>query len=102
MRELRSTLRRAAIWSDEIRLRDKDIEQELLPVIQRKQTQNHVLGRSLADGFNIETVMAEVAEHYLSRALKETGHNKSKVARLLGLGSYQTVSNWMEKYGVDT
>jgi transcriptional regulator with PAS, ATPase and Fis domain len=101
VRELRSTLRRAAIWSDARKLSGEDIQRELLPVVHKKQTQDQILNRRFYDGFEIESVMAEVAKHYLSRALKETGKNKSKVARLLGLGSYQTVSNWMEKYELD-
>jgi len=101
VRELRSTLRRVAIWSDAKKLSAKDIQEELLPVIHKKQTQDHILNRELDDGFEVEAVLAEVATHYLSRALKEAGNNKSQAARLLGLGSYQTVSNWIEKYHLD-
>lgn len=98
VRELRSTLRRAAIWSDAKKLNAKDIQQELLPVISKRQSQDHVLGRPLGDEFEIEAVLTEVARHYLARALNETGKNKSQAAKLLGLGSYQTVSNWIKKY----
>ena len=45
--------------------------------------------------------MASVARHYLSRALEETGGNKSRAARLVGLPSYQTFTNWIKKYGVN-
>ena len=96
-----STLRRAAIWSEEKRLSDKDIRKELLPVIHKKQTQDRILNRELGNGLEVESVLAEVAKHYLSRALRETGGNKSKAARLVGLGGYQTVSNWIEKYKLD-
>ena len=98
VRELRSTLRRAATWNEGKKLKDVDIQNELLPVIQKKHNQDHILGRQLGDGFEVEGVMEEVAKHYLSRALEVTGRNKSQAARLLGLGSYQTVSNWMGKY----
>jgi transcriptional regulator with PAS, ATPase and Fis domain len=43
--------------------------------------------------------MAETARHYLNRALGEAHGNKTEAARLLGLSSYQTLTNWMEKYG---
>ena len=46
----------------------------------------------------LEELMAEVARHYLSRAFEHT-KNKTKAAELLGLGSYQTFTNWVEKYG---
>ena len=40
-------------------------------------------------------------------ALSGTGHetgpveNKTRAAKLLGLNSYQTLSNWLERYGVE-
>ena len=45
--------------------------------------------------------MEKVASHYLSRALEETNNNKTRAAELLGLGTYQTLSNWIEKYGLE-
>ena len=45
--------------------------------------------------------MAEVARHYLKRALDHTHNNKTRAAELLGMGSYQTLSNWIEKYGIE-
>jgi transcriptional regulator with PAS, ATPase and Fis domain len=101
VRELRSTLRRAAIWSNAKKLNAKDIQQELLPVISKRQSQEDILGRPLGDEFEVEAVLAEVSKHYLSRALKETGGNKSKASDLLGLGSYQTVANWMKKLAIE-
>lgn len=101
VRELRSTLRRAAIWSEAKKLKAKDIQQELLPVISKKMQQDQILGRSLEEGFEIESVLAEVSKHYLKRALKMTAGNKSKAAVLLGLGSYQTVANWMARLDIE-
>jgi len=98
VRELRSTIRRAAIWTDSQKINASDIVQQLLPVISKRQSQDHVLGRPLGEEFEIEAVLTEVARHYLARALNETGKNKSQAAKLLGLGSYQTVSNWIKKY----
>ncbi len=37
---------------------------------------------------------------YLSRVLAETRGNKSEAASLVGLPSYQTLTNWLKKYGV--
>ncbi len=42
----------------------------------------------------------DVARHYLERALAESHGNKSEAARLLGLPSYQTLTNWMARHGV--
>ncbi|RMG80394.1 MAG: hypothetical protein D6707_06490, partial [Bacteroidetes bacterium] len=33
--------------------------------------------------------------------LAEAGGNKSKAADLLGLKNYQTLNNWMQKYGIE-
>jgi len=44
--------------------------------------------------------MAEVASHYLMRAVEENGGNMNKVGRALGFTSYQTAVNWARKYGV--
>ena len=42
--------------------------------------------------------MADVARHYLDRAMEQSHGNKTEAAKLLGLGSYQTLTNWLLKY----
>jgi DNA-binding NtrC family response regulator len=59
-----------------------------------------VLGRPLEQGISLPDLMASVARHYLERAMAQAHGNKSEASRLLGLGSYQTLSNWLQKYGV--
>ena len=59
-----------------------------------------ILGQPLASGFNLQDTMATVARHYLERGMQEAGNNKTKAAELLGLSSYQTLTNWLEKYEV--
>ena len=60
-----------------------------------------ILDRPLGEGLQLQGILAEVASHYLKRALREAGGNKSRAARLLGLAIYQTFDNWMKKYGLD-
>jgi transcriptional regulator with GAF, ATPase, and Fis domain len=98
VRELLNTLRRASIWSADATLSAEDIRDALvsLPAASRDQ----VIGRPLGDGLNLPQVLASVACHYLERALDESHGNKTKAARLVGLPSYQTLTNWMERYGV--
>ena len=43
-------------------------------------------------------LLTEVARHYLGRAMDEAHRNKTKAAELLGLPSYQTLTNWLGKY----
>jgi transcriptional regulator with PAS, ATPase and Fis domain len=97
VRELFNTIRRAAIWSDGETIGAEEIKESLLPTSHRKGQE--VLGQPLDDGLKLPEIMAKVAKHYLERAYKETGGNKTKAADLLGLPNYQTFSNWIDKYG---
>ncbi|MBI5442236.1 MAG: hypothetical protein HY900_13625 [Deltaproteobacteria bacterium] len=45
-------------------------------------------------------LLSTVAQHYLERALAEAHGNKTRAAALVGLPSYQTLTNWLERYGV--
>jgi DNA-binding protein Fis len=45
--------------------------------------------------------MKEIARHYLTRAMAEAHGNKTKAAELVGLPSYQTLTNWLDKYDVE-
>lgn len=99
MRELQNTLRRAAVWSTDDTLTVEDVREALLPVASGAG-QDTVLNRPLSGGIDLRTLLANVARHYLERALEETGGNKTEAARLVGLPSYQTLTNWMKRYGL--
>ncbi len=100
VRELYSTLRRAAIWTSGEMLRAEDVREALLVVEARGRQE--ILDRPLGDGLRLPELIADVARHYLERALGEANGNKSEAARLVGLPSYQTFTNWMVRYLVDT
>ena len=97
VRELSNTLRRAVLWSGSETIGPDDVREALLP---SRTQQDGVLERTMGDGFVLPDVLGEVARHYLERALRESNGNKSRAARLVGLPSYQTLSNWLERYGV--
>ena len=99
VRELVNTLHRLAIWTSGATIRGEDVREALLPVIGESETR--ILDRPLGNGLKLPDLLAEVARHYLARALDETRGNKTRAARLLGLSSYQTLTNWLKKYGVD-
>ena len=101
VRELYNTLSRAAIWTPNETIETEDIREALFPVSNLQRDQEKVLGRSLGNGFSLPEIMANVAEHYLKRALAEARGNKTMMANLLGLPSYQTLSNWLKKYKVE-
>jgi transcriptional regulator with PAS, ATPase and Fis domain len=100
VRELVNTLQRAMIWSDEDTIGTEAIKDAILDLGNGRQAIDPILGRQLGEGFDLDAIMAEVARHYLTMALAESHGVKTRAASLLGLSSYQTLSNWMEKYGV--
>ena len=98
VRELLNTLRRAAIWTESNTISAEDAREALLPVPGARR--HDVLGRPLGGGLNLPELLSEVAKHYLDRALDEAAGNKTKAAELVGLPSYQTLTNWLQRYGV--
>jgi len=98
VRELQSTLLRAALWCSGDLIAAQDIEQALFKLPDAKAD---VLAMDIAQGIDLQKVIAEVAGHYLRKALTLTGNNKTRAASLLGLKSQQTLSNWIDKYGIE-
>lgn len=98
VRELISTVRQAAIWADGGTIRKGDAERALLD--DGRAATDQVLHRPLDDAFDLKVLLADVTRHYLERALSESNGVKKEAAALLGFTNYQTLSNWMKKYGV--
>lgn len=99
VRELINTLRRASVWSAGETIEADDVKESLFAVALKSGEQ--VLGRGLSGGVDLTEIMADVARHYLSRAMSEAGGNKTKAAQMLGLTNYQTLTNWLKKYGLE-
>ncbi len=100
IRELENTLRRAAVWSDGEVIKAADIAEAILPSRPRAVVQDGILNSELVQGFDVQEVIGKVARHYLRRALDAAHGNKSQAAKLLGLSSYQTLTNWLDRYGL--
>lgn len=100
VRELVNTITRAAIWTAAATISSEDIRQALFPVSGAEAQAETVLNRSLDTGVDLQGLLGEIASHYLRRALVEAHGNKTLAAQKLGLPSYQTFTNWMNKYGV--
>jgi transcriptional regulator with PAS, ATPase and Fis domain len=97
-RELLNIIRRAAVWSPEETISVDDIREILIP--QPSPLASEIKELSLGDGVNLPDILANTAREYLTQGLRETGGNKTRAAKLLGLPNYQTLTNWLEKYGV--
>jgi len=98
VRELSNTICRAAIWASGKVIEVDDIRAALFPVVTSSGLKTDILERQFDNGFSLPALIAEVAQHYLKRAMAETGGNKTRMANILGLPNYQTLSNWLKKY----
>ena len=98
VRELHNTLLRASIWAVGDKITTQDVAESLAVTVAPKA--DTILGRPLDQAISLPDIIGDVARHYLERAIAQTHGNKSEAARILGIGSYQTLSNWLQKYGV--
>ncbi len=100
VRELANTLSRAAIWSPGENIGPEDMRAALLTAPGNTGPDQDILNRPLGGEFSLPAVMEEVAHHYLACALREAHGNKTKAAELVGLPSYQTLTNWLKRYSI--
>ncbi|MBF0422173.1 MAG: sigma 54-interacting transcriptional regulator [Magnetococcales bacterium] len=100
VRELQNTLRRAMVWSTGSTIRLEDVRDSLFPAPGRPSEDENILGLDVLQGIDLTGIIDKISRHYLGMALEKTAGNKTRAAELLGLASYQTLTNWMKKYGV--
>ena len=100
IRELLNTLQRAAVWSDDEVIGVDAIKDAIQLSPRTAPGTDNILNRPVEGGIELESLMAQVARHYIERALENTRNNKTQAAKLLGFGNYQTFTNWMNRYGI--
>lgn len=98
-REMFNTIMRICVWCQGTTIQAEDVQQALLPNASQKN--DDILQRPLGEGFKLQEIQDVVSVSYIRRALAEARGNKSKAAKLLGLSNYQTLSNWMDKLGIE-
>lgn len=97
VRELHSTVMRAALWSVGDEINGSDIKNALFKI----PTSNTINGaKDISQGIDINNEISVLAKKYIQEALVKTGNNKTKAAELLGLKNYQTLNYWIEKYNL--
>ena len=101
VREMQNTLTRAAVWSIDQTIQENDIQEALLPIPAYEKGDKGILDQPVAKGINLPEIMKSVAVHYLEKGLSETRGKKTEAAKILGLPSYQTLTNWLKKYGLE-
>jgi transcriptional regulator with PAS, ATPase and Fis domain len=99
IRELENTLSRIFIWSVSDTISDKDVRDNLFPLIVNEPASDPVLDRDIEHGIDLKALVEEVEKHYLQKALKVTDV-KAKAAKLLGLDNHQTLNNKLKKYNL--
>lgn len=97
VRELNNTITRAALWSSADIIDTETARQSLLFA---PDGNTAILERPIGNGFSLRGLLGTVAAHYLERAMREAGGVKAKAAKLLGFEQYQTLTNWLNKYGL--
>lgn len=100
VRELLNTLRRVAVWTPGGTISENDVRDSLLPLRNSTAGAPGPSNRSIEEGVDLPAILGEIAARYIRDALTISQDNKTKAARLLGFSHYQTLSNWMKKYGV--
>lgn len=100
VRELISTLQRAMVWSSGPSITEAEARDALLGQPARRASADG-LNQPLDKGFSLQGLLDRTAVHYLERALEESRGNKTQAAKLLGLPSYQTLTNWLRRYGLE-
>lgn len=98
IRQLHSTLLRASIWADTEQITEIDLQEAMLE--RPKKTMTDELPE-IGSGIDLQAVLDSMKLNYINAALKQTTGNKKEATRLLGLPNYQTLSNWMEKLGIE-
>jgi DNA-binding NtrC family response regulator len=99
VRELQATVQRAWVWSPANRIDGADVTDALLGAA-APSPEDAARAQPHSEGFDLRATLDAVARHHLNLAMKEAGGNKTRAAKLLGLPSYQTLTNWLERYGV--
>ena len=100
VRELLNTLRRAAIWSLGSTITEEDARDAIITGMCPAGTLANLLESPIGQGVDFPAIIDSVYRDFISRALKSAGGSKTKAAALLGVSNYQTLSNWIEKYGI--
>lgn len=97
VRELQATLLRAALWCPGGSIDADDLAQAMFEAPVKATSEADL---DVSQGIDLKEYLANVAANCIHQTLTVTGQNKTRAAKLLGLKSQQTLSNWMDKYGI--
>ncbi len=101
IRELKNTITRAALLSSDGEVGEEEMRAALLPAPRAEKYPETILDQPFGPGFDLQKIINTVAVHYLERGMAENHNNKTNAAKTLGLPSYQTLTNWLKRYGLE-
>ena len=87
VRELYNVIMQAALLCENCTIQKEDIIQIFSEHAIPQKKESDILSLPLGGDFNLNDVLDEVRHHYIEKAMQESGGNKSKAAKLLGLRS---------------
>jgi transcriptional regulator with PAS, ATPase and Fis domain len=100
VRELQSTLLRAALWSQGDKILPEDMRQALFQMPEHGSDNAGIMNRDISQGIDLNELIGDLTRHYIPLALDAARGKKTKAAELLGFNSYQVLTGWMKKYGI--
>lgn len=100
VRELQSTLLRAALWSHGDKILPEDMHQALFQMPEYGSGIASIMNRDVSQGIDLDELIGELTRHYIPLALDAARGKKADVVKLLGLKNHQTLDNRMKKYGL--
>jgi transcriptional regulator with PAS, ATPase and Fis domain len=100
VRELQSTLLRAALWSQGDKIIPEDMRQSLFEMPERGSGNASIMSRDVSQGIDLDELVGDLTRHYIPLALDAAKGKKADAAKLLGLKNHQTLDNRMKKYGL--
>ncbi len=100
VRELQSTLLRAALWSHGDKILPEDMRQALFQMPEHGSDNAGIMNRDVSQGIDLDELIGDLTRHYIPLALDAARGKKADAVKLLGLKNHQTLDNRMKKYGL--
>lgn len=98
IRELRNTLTRMILWAEKPLI---SAEEARLAIIRKTNSSTIEQISTVPANFNLQNYLDDLTVQWLKAAMEQSHGNKSEAAKLLDFKNYQTLSNWLDKYGVN-
>lgn len=97
VRELQATIMRATLWQPLDKITEIDLSSSLFSTAQKH---DNLMELDVKQGIDINKIIDKLKVHYIVKAREVCNGHLENSAALLGLKNYQTLKNWMKKYGI--